>query len=291
MAEGSKPLQGALRWQLGDLTVTVLNDGYLQGSIDLVTGISKAEAGSLQAAGFRAEAPRITLNAFLITGPGRKPVLIDTGFGAFGGDTLGRVPGALALTGVKPEEIETVLLTHLHPDHAGGLLAGGEAAYPNAEIVLHADEAAHWLGEDVLSRAPDEAKPYFEIAAKATAPYVGRTRMISGGEEVVPGVTAVHLPGHTPGHTGFRIASGDKVLMMWTDVVHLPAIQFKQPEAGVSFDVDGDQARATRKRILDEVAGSRSFIGGSHLEFPALGYVVRESAGYSFVPELWVAAQ
>ena len=94
VAEGaSKPLAGALRWTLGDLTVTVLNDGYLQGSLDLVTGITKDEAGSLQAAGFRANDPRITLNAFLITGAGRKPLLIDTGMGKLGGDTLGRVPG------------------------------------------------------------------------------------------------------------------------------------------------------------------------------------------------------
>ncbi|WP_336487238.1 MBL fold metallo-hydrolase [Methylobacterium nigriterrae] len=291
MAEGSKALPGALRWSLGDLTVTVLNDGYLQGSLDLVTGIPKAEAGKLQAAGFRAEAPRITLNAFLITGPGRKPVLIDTGMGGFGGETLGRVPAALALTGVRPEEIETILLTHLHPDHAGGLLAdAGRAAYPNAEILLHADEAAHWLGDEALTRAPEEAKPYFEGARKAVAPYRDRIRTIRGGE-VLPGVTAVPLPGHTPGHTGFRIVSGAKSLMMWTDVVHLPAIQFKQPEAGLVFDVDGDQARATRKRVLDEVASERSFVAGSHLEFPALGFVVRDGAGYSFVPELWVAAQ
>ncbi|KAB1071465.1 MBL fold metallo-hydrolase [Methylobacterium planeticum] len=291
MADGSKALPGALRWNLGDLTITVLNDGYLPETLDVVTGISKAEAGTLQAAGFRAEAPRLTLNAFLITGPGRAPVLIDTGMGGFGGDTLGRVPAALALTGTRPEEIGTVLLSHLHPDHAGGLLSReGQAAYPNAEVVLHADEAAHWLGDAALARAPAEAKPYFEGAQKALAPYGDRMRTITGGE-VAPGVTAVPLPGHTPGHTGFRIVSGGETLMMWTDVVHLPAIQFRQPEAGVVFDVDGEQARATRKRVLDEVASERSFIAGSHLEFPALGYVVREGAGYRFVPELWVAAQ
>ncbi|GBU19720.1 MULTISPECIES: MBL fold metallo-hydrolase [Methylobacterium] len=291
MADGSKPLPGVLRWSIGDLTVTVLNDGYLPGSLDLVTGIPKDEAGRLQAAGFRStEAPRITLNAFLITGPGREPVLIDTGFGGFGGDTLGRVPAALAATGVRPDEIGTVLLTHLHPDHAGGLLADGKPAYPNAEIVLHEDETAFWLGEGALERAPDDAKPYFEIARDATAPYAARTRRHRGGE-LLPGITAVPLPGHTPGHTGFRIVSGSTSLMMWTDIVHLPAIQFKQPEAGVSFDVDGDQARAVRRRVLDEVASERSFIAGSHLEFPALGYVVRDGAAYAFVPELWVAAQ
>lgn len=285
----AKPIPAAMRWNLGDLTVTVLNDGYLQGSLDLVTGISKEEAGTLQASGFRAQDPRITLNAFLVTGPGRKPVLIDTGMGGFGGDTLGRVPAALAAAGVRPEEIETVLLSHLHPDHCGGLLSDGGAAYPNAELVVHADEAAYWLDAGALSRAPEGAKPYFENAQKAIGAYPARLRTITGGE-VVPGVTAVPLPGHTPGHTGFRIGSGARGLMMWTDIIHLPAIQFKQPEAGVTFDVDGEGARAVRRRILDEVSSDRTLIAGSHLEFPALGYVAREGAGYSFVPELWVAA-
>ncbi|MBE7199148.1 MAG: MBL fold metallo-hydrolase [Parafilimonas terrae] len=291
MTDSSKALPGALRWPVGDLTVTVLNDGYLQGSLDLVAGISKEEAGSLQAAGFRAQDPRITLNAFLITGPGRKPVLIDAGMGSLGGPTLGHVPAALAFAGVRPEEIGTVLVSHLHPDHVGGLIdERGQGRYPNAEIVLHTDEAAHWLGEDALARAPEGAKSYFENARNAVAPYGGRLRYHRGGE-VLPGIEAVHLPGHTPGHTGFRIVSGDKSLFSWTDVVHLPAIQFKQPEAGMVFDVDVEQARETRKRVLDMVASDRSFVAGNHLEFPALGYVARDGAAYSFVPELWVAAQ
>jgi glyoxylase-like metal-dependent hydrolase (beta-lactamase superfamily II) len=291
MADGSKPLPGALRWNLGDLTVTALNDGWFQGSLDLVTGIPRDEAGALQRAGFRPEAPVVTLNAFLVTGAGRKPVLIDSGYGHFGPDTMGRVPAALALAGVAPEEIETVLLTHLHPDHAGGLVKeDGSAAYPNAELVVHAAEAAHWLPDAALSRAPDEAKPYFENARKAVAPYGARLRKHEGGE-LVSGITAVPLPGHTPGHCGVRIVSGDKSLLMWTDVVHMPAIQFKQPEAGVAFDVDGVQARATRKRVLDEVATEKTLIAGSHLEFPALGYVTRDGAGYRFVPALWVAGE
>lgn len=291
MSNAQNPLAGVLRWSLGDLTVTVMNDGYLQGSLDLVAGIAREEAGALQAAGFRAQDPRITLNAFLITGPGIKPILIDTGMGSFGGPSLGRVPAALAAAGVAPETIETVLLTHLHPDHAGGLLAGdGVAAYPNAELVVHADEAAHWLGDGALSRAPEAAKPYFEIAQKAIAPYAGRLRTVTGGI-VAPGIEAVPLPGHTPGHTGYRITSGDASLLMWADIVHLPAIQFKRPEAGMVFDIDVEQARTVRRRMLDQVASDRTFVAGAHLEFPALGYVARDGNAYSFVPELWVAAQ
>ena len=284
----TKVLPGIKRWSVGDLTVTVLNDGWFQGSLDLVTGISKEEAGALQRAAFRTEAPRVMLNAFLVTGPGREPVMIDTGYGAFGPPTMGRIPAALAAAGVAPEAIATILVTHCHPDHIGGLLADGKAAYPNAEIVLHSDEAKHWLPDAALAGAPDGAKPYFENARKAVAPYAGRMREHSGGE-VLPGITAVHLPGHTPGHCGFRIVSGDKSLLVFTDVVHLPAIQFKQPEAGVGFDVDGDRARATRKAILADLAADGTRIAGSHLEFPAVGFVTRDGDGYRFVPDLWVA--
>ncbi len=291
MTDSSKALPGALRWPVGDLTVTVLNDGYLQGSLDLVAGISKEEAGSLQAAGFRAQDPRITLNAFLITGPGRKPVLIDAGMGSLGGPTLGHVPAALAFAGVRPEEIGTVLVSHLHPDHVGGLIdERGQGRYPNAEIVLHTDEAAHWLGEDALARAPEGAKSYFENARNAVAPYGGRCAT-TGAARFCPASRPCTCPATRRGTRAFRIVSGDKSLFSWTDVVHLPAIQFKQPEAGMVFDVDVEQARETRKRVLDMVANDRSFIAGNHLEFPALGYVARDGAAYSFVPELWVAAQ
>lgn len=293
MADTSTPLPGVLRYTIGDLTVTVMNDGWFEATVDgLVTGIPHEEAARLQKAGFRPEKPLVTLNAFLVTGPGRKPLLIDTGYGAFAPtESLGRTAAALATTGVKPEEIGTVLLSHLHPDHCGGLVTeDGSARFPNAEIALHSAEAAHWLPDEALAKAPDEAKPYFENARKALAPYADRTRTFESGE-VAPGIEAVPLPGHTPGHTGFRITSGGKSLLMWTDIVHLPAIQFADPDAGVGFDVDGDQARETRKHILSDVSGEGTLIAGSHLEFPALGYVVREDKGYRFVPELWVGAE
>ena len=225
-----------------------------------------------------------------MTGEGRKPVLIDTGYGRSGPATAGRVPAALAAAGVAADEIETVLVSHLHPDHVGGLSPDGTAAYPNAEIVVHSDEVAHWLPDAALAAAPEAAKPFFQGARNAVAPYAGRMREHRGGE-VLPGISAVHLPGHTPGHCGFRIVSGGQSMLMWTDVVHMPAIQFKNPEAGVAFDVDGEQARDTRKAILDDVAREGTLIAGSHLEFPGLGYVARDGAGYSFVPALWVGGE
>jgi len=168
---GSKPLPGVLRWNLGDLTVTALNDGWFQASLDLVTGIGKDEAARLQRDGFRTEQPKITLNAFLITGAGRKPVLVDTGYGALAPvETMGRLGSALATTGVKPEDVETVLITHLHPDHCGGLAADGKAVYPNAEIVVHADEAAHWLPDWRCPRRPRRPRAISRAPATRSRP-------------------------------------------------------------------------------------------------------------------------
>jgi glyoxylase-like metal-dependent hydrolase (beta-lactamase superfamily II) len=281
---------GVLPWTLGDRVVVALNDGYLAASLGLVQGVSTGEAQRLQAEGFRsAEAPRITVNAFLVLG-GAAPVLVDAGMGAGGPDTLGRLPEALRACGVAPEEIGTVLVTHLHSDHIGGLLGpDGAAAYPNAEVVIPEAEAVYWLADGAEARAPEGAKAGFRRARALVAAYDDRIRRAGEGE-VSPGIEAILAPGHTPGHTAYRVQSGDRSLLIWGDVVHLPAIQLARPEAGVSFDVDGATAAATRKRIFDQAATERSLIAGMHLDFPALGYVRRDGAGFAWVPEQWSAA-
>ncbi|TNC13555.1 MBL fold metallo-hydrolase [Methylobacterium terricola] len=281
---------GVLPWTLGDRVVVALNDGHLVASLGLVQGLPAGEAERLQRDGYRSvEAPRITVNAFLILGGGA-PVLVDAGMGAGGPGTLGHLPKALRACGLTPDEIGTVLVTHLHSDHIGGLVGSdGTAAYPNAEVVIPEAEAAYWLAEGAEARAPEGAKPGFRRARVLTEIYGDRIRRAREGE-VLPGIEAILAPGHTPGHTAYRLQSGARSLLIWGDVVHLPAIQFAKAEAGVSFDVDGAMAAATRKRILDQAAAERSLVAGMHLDFPALGSVRRDGAGFAWVPEQWSAA-
>jgi glyoxylase-like metal-dependent hydrolase (beta-lactamase superfamily II) len=269
---------------VGDCLVTALHDGFLDAALELVTGISREETEALQQAAFRPEPPRLTFACFLIRTPART-VMVDTGGTKAMMPDSGKMPEALAACGVDPGEVDTLLLTHLHPDHCGGMTdAAGAARFPNAEVVLHVDEAAFWLPESMLASAPEAMRPYIACAQGAVKPYAGRVRQVRLGE-VLTGISAVPLPGHTPGHTGWRLTSGGESLLIFGDVVHMPAVQFARPEAGVGFDADGTRAAQTRKAILAEVAAERTLIAGIHLDFPCFGHVAAAGAGYRFVAE------
>jgi len=190
---------------------------------------------------------------------------------------------------VKPEDIGAILMTHLHPDHVGGLVNGSRrAVFPNAELIVHAEEQTYWSDPGVLANAADaQAKQWIQLTLAALAVYRGRIRLISNGE-VLPAISAVPAPGHTPGHTGWLISSASEALLIWGDVVHLQGIQFTYPGAGLSgVDVDSGQASMTRRRIMDMAATDHLRVAGMHLDFPSFGHVAREGDHFRFVPDPW----
>lgn len=273
--------------QVGDVLVTSLNDGQFEASTALVVGVPETESEALLRDSFRALPPRITVNCFLLRFGGRH-VLVDAGGGKAMGNQLGHAPERLAALGVAPSAIETVLLTHAHVDHVFGLIdADGRALYPNAEIVINADETAFWLNEENEARAPEGRRAYFGFARQGLAPYRRRMRTVQDGAEVLPGITQRHLPGHTPGHSGYLIGSGAHSLLIWGDVVHLPGIQFPRPEAGLLFDIDAEQARQSRAHAFAMTASEKLLVAGMHLDFPTFGHVARHGSGYWFEPTVW----
>lgn len=273
--------------RVGDITVTALNDGQFEASTAILNGVTADAAAAAEAGAFRVLPPRITISSFLLDIAGKK-VLVDAGCGTAFGPNMGKSRDRLATLGLTPADIATVLVTHAHVDHVSGLVdANGAAYFPNAEIVINGLETAFWLDDAKAAAAPDAAKGDFATAQGALRPYAARTRTVGHGQEGIAGVTCHHLPGHTPGHSGWLLASGAGTLLIWGDVVHLPGIQFALPEAGLAFDTDSDEARTSRRRALDMAATDKLLVAGMHLDFPAFGHVVKAGTGYGFVPSVW----
>jgi glyoxylase-like metal-dependent hydrolase (beta-lactamase superfamily II) len=279
---------GLFHFPIGDALVTAVNDGTFQASFDLIVGIDHSECERLEKSAFRPVPPKMTMNAFLVQMAGRR-MLVDTGCGVSMGPTLGMLADNLRSMGIEQEDIDTVLMTHLHPDHVNGLIdEHGHAVFPKAELVVNEAELNFFRDPDAPSRSPPETLEFFEGARLATARYTDRIRTVRDGP-VFPGVTAVTQAGHTPGQTAWLIESGDESVMIWGDVVHMPHLQMAAPQAGTVLDVDREQAVATRKRALDMAATERIRVAGTHFDFPAIGHIERRATGFGFVPEVWRA--
>ncbi|PHK95212.1 hypothetical protein CR162_09360 [Pseudoroseomonas rhizosphaerae] len=283
----AEQVPGLQHLRVGEIVVTAVSDGFLNGSNAVLQNIAPEEIDRLLTESFRPTPRRTSVNTFLIRSGGRA-ALIDTGCGGSMQASAGKMLGNLAAANVAPEMIDTVLLTHLHPDHSNALAdASGQAIFANATVGLHAAELAYWEDEAAASRAgaSGQGVPYFAAARAQLAPYRDRLALFADGAEIFPGVTAVHLPGHTPGHCGYMIASGEDSLLIWGDIVHVPEVQVPRPEVTMQFDVDPAQAAETRRRTFDRVATDRQRILGMHLHFPGCAHLARTGEGYRLVPE------
>lgn len=269
--------------QVGDFTITAVSDGYLHASFDFLTNIDTADASRMQENAGITDCTSIHINCYLVRGAGRT-VLIDAGAGGFK-QWGGRLKANLLLAGIQPSQIDAILLTHAHPDHVGGLMdASGEAAFPNAELVVHEDEVGFWQDDGNLSRAPERARGNFLVARQAFDGYRDTLRTFAGGE-VLPGMTAVPLPGHTAGHTGYRLESNRQTLLVWGDIAHFPQIQIPRPDVSIAFDQDTHLAAATRSRLLDLVSSERLPIAGMHLGELGFARIERAGGGYGIAYE------
>ncbi|CAB3770950.1 beta-lactamase [Burkholderia sp. MSh2] len=263
---------------VGDFTITAISDGYLDASLDVLANIDPSDASNLQRAAGQQPPTAVHINCYVVRGAGRT-VLIDGGAGGFR-QWGGRLGANLALAGIDPAAIDTILLTHAHPDHVGGLVSGaGQVAFPNAELVVHRREIAFWQDDGNLSRASERARGNFMMARRVFDAYRDRLRLFDDGQ-VLPGIRALPLPGHTDGHTGYVVESRDQGLLVWGDVVHFPHIQIQRPEVSIAFDHDASLAVATRSRILDRVSSDGLLIAGMHLGELGFARIERIDGGY-----------
>ena len=287
-SQPAQQIPGVYHRKIGDIVVTTISDGYLDGNLEVMRNVDVEKARRILQDAFR-PARRTSVNTFLIHSKGRIAI-VDTGSGNYLQPTAGHVQRNLAAAGIDPKSIDTVLLTHMHPDHSAGLtdMSNGQRLFPNAELVMHENEQAYWFDDGEMSKVDERARQlYFGAGREQVEPYRERTRLFRDGE-VFPGVTAVPSLGHTPGHTAYLIASDNDQLMIWGDTVHVPEVQTAFPEAGMAFDTDLAAAAASRKRMFDRVSADGVLIAGMHLHFPAFSRLARRGDAYALYPEAWV---
>jgi glyoxylase-like metal-dependent hydrolase (beta-lactamase superfamily II) len=278
---------GFYRLKVGDLEVTALYDGtgvfdqhWLNGTKATMDGVGKALH----------EDPHMLDEAvagFLVN-TGKQLLLVDAGSGTWwGGGALGRLAGSLRSAGYAPEEVDMVLITHLHSDHVGGLTSqDGRRVFPNADVYVAKVESDFWLSPEIAANAPKDAQPFFQSAQAIAAPYIkaGKWHTFSGSEPIVDGMQLVPLPGHTPGHTGYEFSSKGQNILFLGDIVHAVRVQLQHPEVTVVFDIDQSTAAATRNQLLPKLAREDVWIAGPHMSFPGLGRLRKEGSGYSWAP-------
>lgn len=264
--------------QIGDFQVTALSDGTMPASLDLLSGIKKADADIIQFNAGIDKPGDIHINGYLIRGRGRV-ILVDAGAGPLSG-IGGQLNLNLAAAGVSPDDVDTILLTHCHPDHIGGLLdSEKQPLFKRADIILHSLEAQYWQDDEKRNIANERGQRNFFLARQTLQAYASKVRFFNG-EKIAEGILPVWLPGHTPGHTGFRIDSGNQCLLIWGDIVHYPHIQSAQPDVSILFDTDPAQAEKTRKKIMEEAASEKLLIAGMHLSQAGFASILRADSGY-----------
>jgi glyoxylase-like metal-dependent hydrolase (beta-lactamase superfamily II) len=284
MAHTTAP--GYYRMMLGDFEVTALSDGTSPMPVQqLLTGITPAQTEQALKAAFQPLPYEMNFNAFLVN-TGSRLVLFDTGAGHLLGKDLGELAARIRACGYQPEQVDDIYITHMHPDHIGGLSEQGRRVFPNAVVHANRHDADFWLSEAQRDKAPAAQKEFFDDAMAALKPYIqaGRFKTFSDDAQLAPGIRAVPLAGHTPGHTAYLVESKGRKMLVWGDVIHVPAVQFAQPQVAIHFDIDSPEAVAARERILVEAARNGYLVAGAHLSFPGLGHLRKDGSGYRWIP-------
>lgn len=277
--------QGYFRTMVGDFEVTAVSDGTVDLPVDTLLQEKKATIDAALAKSFLKSPLETSDNTYLIN-TGTKLVLVDTGAGTLFGPTLGKMLANLKASGYTPDQVDEIYITHMHPDHVGGLMTAGQRTFPNAIVRAAKIESDYWLSEANMNKADASKKGFFQGAMGSVNPYVqaGKYKAFEGDVELVPGITARADKGHTPGHTTYFIESRGQKLQLVGDLIHVAAVQMDNPTVTINFDSDTRAAYASRKKEFDAAAAGGYVIAGAHLPFPGMGHLRVKGKGYEWIP-------
>lgn len=274
------------RFTVGKWHVTALADGTTTVDISqVVLARTPDELTSLLEAATLANPVAISINAYVLD-DGTHCLLIDTGAGELMGASAGQLLASLTQAGYQPEQIQAVLLTHIHGDHLGGLLRGEKLAFPKADVYVNTLDAAYWLSEVNQQQAPAARQRSFANARRKVLPHqqAGRLRPFSASGELLPGIGTLAQPGHTPGHTYYTLVGTDPQLVFCADLAHLLTLQLADPTLALFYDVHPQQAVNSRQRFLSEASTAGYWLAAAHAPFPGIGQVIAAKTGYRWQP-------
>ncbi|GAB4515593.1 MAG: MBL fold metallo-hydrolase [Roseibium sp.] len=278
--------QGALptpvaRYSVGDFEVTTLHDGAVslqEPQKTFAMNVGAEEFSAVNADNFLPDDGfQISFTPTLVN-TGNELVLFDTGNGEGARPARGNMRSALENAGYTPEQVDVVVLTHMHPDHIGGLMEGGAPAFPNARYVTGQKEYDFWSAMD------PEANGVTKLLASNVKPLAEKMTFLDDGGSVVSGITAMAANGHTPGHMIYMLDNGGKQLAVTADTANHYVWSLAHPEWEVRFDMDKEAAAATRKSVFGMLAADKVPFAGYHMPFPAVGYVEANGNGFRYVP-------
>ena len=285
-----KQAPGLYRYKIGSCELTALYDGiwYRPITEKFIRNAPFAEVEHALDAAFMPHDKLETPFTTLIVNTGKKLVLIDTGTGGQIAPTAGMIGANLAAAGIDPKAVDQIVISHFHPDHINGIKDKDNALiFPNAEIMVPAPEWAYWMDDANLNAAAPDLKLTFLNQRRIFTDIAKQVTRYEPGREVSPGIVTLPAPGHTPGHTVFAVHSGDRSLMVLSDTAQHPAVFARHPDWQAAFDIDGDAAVATRKKLFDRAAADRMLVTGYHFPFPACGHLIKTANGYEHVPVPW----
>ena len=276
---------GFYRTMLGDFEITALSDGTVDLDVAKLLAEPAAKTDAAMAKAFVHGPLETSVNAYLVN-TGTRLVLVDAGAGTLFGPTLGKLLASLQAAGYAPEQVDDVFITHMHPDHVGGLSANGQRVFPNA--TLHADkrDSDFWLSQANLDKAPEAMKGFFQGAMASVNPYVaaGKYQPFEADGEPVPGIRTIASHGHTAGHTSYLVESKGQRLLVIGDLIHVASVQFADPGVTIAFDSDAKAAAASRATVFAQAAKDGALVGAAHLQFPGLGHLRAAGKSWQWVP-------
>lgn len=277
---------GATRVDLGKVQITMLKDGQGSRTLDekFVRNAPLADVqATLKDMGLPTDKLEVPYNT-LVADIGGQRVLFDTGNGEFGGASAGKLLENMAKAGIDPKSITAVVISHFHGDHINGLRnKAGTLVFPNAKIHVPNPEWNWWMDEARYAATAENARGGLNTARRVFTPIAGSVIRFDPGSEILPGVRSIAAYGHTPGHTAFMIEGGTQKLLYWADTTNV-AMFVRNPDWAVTFDMDAEAAKITRRKIADLAIAENALVAGYHLNGAGVGTLIVRGKGYDFTP-------